>query len=257
MASSTPRIRSGGISRSCQESPPAFGALFGGCALGAAVAVLETVTARPLVWATVQYLEFARPPSVVDLAVNEVVRGRSTTQARVLATVDGKEIFTVLAALGRRQLPWTGEWAVRPEVTAPEDSPLRPLTPDHAGTISDHLEMRVAQFADTASRGGRAALWVRLPESVPATAASLAIVGDFVIYAISELLGQPIFGTSIDNTLRMVCGHPTRWVLVDIQVQAVVGGFGHGHEQLWAEDGTLLATASQSAIVREHRERET
>jgi acyl-CoA thioesterase II len=40
-------------------------------------------------------------------------------------------------------------------------------------------------------------------------------------------------------------------VLADIGVQAVAGGFGHGVVHLWAEDGTLLATASQSATVRE------
>jgi acyl-CoA thioesterase-2 len=112
--------------------------------------------------------------------------------------------------------------------------------------------MRVANFASPPrEEGGRSALWVRLPEGLPASAASLAILGDYVIYGISRSHGQPIFGNSIDNTLRMIRTHETRWVLVEIQVQAVVGGFGHGVEHLWAEDGTLLATASQSAIVRE------
>ena len=31
---------------------------------------------------------------------------------------------------------------------------------------------------------------------------------------------------------------------------AIANGFGHGHVYLWAEDGTLMATASQSTIVR-------
>jgi hypothetical protein len=34
-------------------------------------------------------------------------------------------------------------------------------------------------------------------------------------------------------------------------VHAVRDGFGHGLVHLWAQDGTLLATASQSTIVRE------
>ncbi len=33
-------------------------------------------------------------------------------------------------------------------------------------------------------------------------------------------------------------------------------GFGHGVVHLWAEDGTLLATASQSAVVRNWSDRE-
>jgi acyl-CoA thioesterase len=43
---------------------------------------------------------------------------------------------------------------------------------------------------------------------------------------------------------------PTEWVLLDIQVHAVQHGFGHGLVHLWAQDGTLLAIASQSCIVR-------
>ena len=43
---------------------------------------------------------------------------------------------------------------------------------------------------------------------------------------------------------------PTEWVLMDIRVHAVERGFGHGLVHMFAEDGTLLATASQSVIVR-------
>jgi len=39
-------------------------------------------------------------------------------------------------------------------------------------------------------------------------------------------------------------------VLLDIRVHAVHHGFGHGVVHLWTEEGTLLATASQSTIVR-------
>ena len=45
---------------------------------------------------------------------------------------------------------------------------------------------------------------------------------------------------------------PTEWVLADVRVHAVADGFGHGLVHLWAEDGTLLGTASQSTIVRAH-----
>jgi acyl-CoA thioesterase len=43
---------------------------------------------------------------------------------------------------------------------------------------------------------------------------------------------------------------PTEWVLLDIRVQAVDRGFGHGLVHMYAEDGTLLATASQTCMVR-------
>jgi acyl-CoA thioesterase II len=45
---------------------------------------------------------------------------------------------------------------------------------------------------------------------------------------------------------------PTTWVLCDVQAQAAARGFGHGHMRLYAEDGTLMATASQSIILRSY-----
>jgi len=57
-------------------------------------------------------------------------------------------------------------------------------------------------------------------------------------------------GNSLDNTLRVVRLVPTEWVLLDISVHGVDHGFGHGLVHMFAQDGTLLATASQSCIVR-------
>ena len=234
-----------------------MGALFGGCGLGAAIEALEVTTARPMVWATAQYLSFARPPSVIDLAVVEVVRGHQVSQARVVARVDGEEILTVNAALGRRELPWSGAWAVRPEVPAPEDCPRRVLLERHRGSIMNRLDMRLANardFEDLEGEpgDGRCALWVRLPD-LDVSAAALAVVGDYVPFGIGQALGRRTGSNSLDNTLRVANRRPTEWILADVRVHAVADAFGHGLVHLWAEDGTLLGTASQSAMVREFR----
>jgi len=68
------------------------GALFGGCGLGACIEVMEQVTGRPCIWATAQYLSFARPPSIVELDAVEVVRGHQISQARVIARVGDTEV---------------------------------------------------------------------------------------------------------------------------------------------------------------------
>jgi acyl-CoA thioesterase-2 len=81
-------------------------------------------------------------------------------------------------------------------------------------------------------------------------AASLAILGDFVPMAVGQALGVRGGGNSLDNTLRVVRIVPTEWVLLDIQVDGIANGFGHGTVHLYAQDGTLMATASQSTIVR-------
>ncbi|HEY7137785.1 MAG TPA: thioesterase family protein [Acidimicrobiia bacterium] len=235
-----------------------LGALFGGCGLGAGIEVLEQETGRPLVWATAQYLSFARPPSVLSLDATEIVRGHQISQARVVGHVEGEEIFTVNAALGRRDFGFSGSWAIEPRLPRPEVSPLRLVQERHLGTIMDRLDMRLANARNMedfpAEPGdGRSALWVRLP-SLDMSAAALAIVGDYVPFGIGQALGQRAGGQSLDNTLRVASRTPTEWILADVRVHAVADGFGHGLVHLWAEDGTLLGTASQSTIVRGWRE---
>jgi acyl-CoA thioesterase II len=235
------------------------GALFGGCGLGACIEVAEQLTGRPLVWATAQYLTFARPPAVLELDALEVVRGHQISQVRVLAHVGEQEILTVLAALGDRPHPLVGQWANRPEVADPDDCPPRVLLDRHQGTISDRLETRIARGRSVDQLpgppgDGNSALWVRMPGLAEMSAAGLAIVGDFVPFGISQALGVRAGGNSLDNTLRVASRVATDWVLADIRVHAIADGFGHGLVHLWAEDGTLLGTASQSTIVRSWRD---
>ena len=82
------------------------------------------------------------------------------------------------------------------------------------------------------------------------SAATLAILGDYVPFGIGQALGAQAGGNSLDNTLRVARLVPTEWVLLDIRVEAIVNGFGHGVVHLWAVDGTLLASASQSTKAR-------
>jgi acyl-CoA thioesterase II len=255
--------RTGTVRQWRMEIVPALvsgtGALFGGCGLGAAIEVLEQVTGRPCIWATAQFLSYARPPAMLDLDVLEVVRGHQISQARVIAHVGEQEILTVLAALGKRPLTLAGQWATRPDVPHPDDCPPRPLMRRHSGTIMDSFESRLADARPywdlDGSRGsGNSALWVRMPDLAGHSAAALAMIGDFVPFGISQALGQRAGGNSLDNTLRVTARVPTEWVLADVRVHAVGDGFGHGLVHLWAQDGTLLGTASQSAIVRTWRD---
>ncbi len=231
------------------------GFLFGGCGLGAAIAALEGTTGRPLIWATAQYLSYARPPSIVDIDVRVAVEGKQVTQARATAYVADTEILTVNAALGERPLDATGEWAQRPAVLPPEECPPRPKWRHVDGDwIHTRLEERVALPAAGGEHDprvdGRSTLWVRVPEGIDMGPVALAILGDFVPGGIGAALGRDAGGNSLDNTIRIVRPVPTEWVLLDIRVHAIANGFAHGLVHQWAEDGTLLATASQSTIVR-------
>jgi acyl-CoA thioesterase II len=241
------------------------GFLFGGAGLGAAVEALETATSRPVVWATAQYLSYARTESVVDLDVKVAVSGHNITQARVTGHVADQEIFTVNAALGLRESTGDGEWAERPPAPHPNDCPPRVHRFGQEGSINELMDVRLVDavsFEDLPLVGpgrpsvnGRSVVWARIPEVSEVSAMTLAILGDFVPFGVGQARGIQGGGNSLDNTLRMVQLVPTEWVLLDIRIQAIHNGFAHGLIHLWAEDGTLMATASQSVIVRSHTDR--
>jgi acyl-CoA thioesterase len=231
------------------------GFLFGGCGLAAGVEALERTTGRPLIWATAQYLSYARPPDVMDVDVTIPIEGRRATQARATAHVVDREILTVNAALGASDIDATGEWEKMPDVPPPDDSPPRMYRRARDNSIMQRIDVRLASGRDFTEfdgtpGSGRSALWARMPEVLDMSAAALAVLGDYVPFGVGQSLGRPAGGTSLDNTIRVVRLVPTEWVLIDILVHAVYNGFGHGLVHLWAEDGTLLATASQSCMVR-------
>jgi acyl-CoA thioesterase len=231
--------------------------LFGGCGLGAATSALEGTTGRPLVWATAQYLSFAAVGEVMDVDVTVAASGHQISQGRVVAHVGDREILTVNAALGNRPFESAGQWEHIPtDVPPPDDCPPRPSGMPIAGTVNERIEVRIArgrtwEELDGQPGDGRVLAWARIPEVIEdVDATALAILGDYVPMGVGQALGIPGGGTSLDNTLRVVHIVPTKWVLLDIRVHAVNNGFGHGLVHMFAEDGTLLATASQSCIVR-------
>jgi acyl-CoA thioesterase len=235
------------------------GFLFGGSGLGAAISAMEGTSGRPCVWATAQYLEFARPGEVLDIDVTVAVTGHQITQARAVGHVGNREILTVNAALGVRPMEARGQWETRPlEVPPPEDCPPRPSSVPIDGTINERLDLRLARGRgltelDGRPGDGRTLMWARIPqllETVDATA--LAVLGDYVPSGVGQALGMRGGGNSLDNTLRVAQLVTTEWVLLDIRIHAIDHGFGHGLVHMFAQDGTLLATASQSCIVRFH-----
>ncbi len=237
--------------------PPGKTFLFGGVGLASSIQAMEQTCDRPAVWATAQYLSYARPGEIVDLDVIVPVHGKYNSQARVIGHVGDREIFTVNGALGARPSDITGQWARMPQVAPPEDCPELRHWHRKEPDLNDQLDMRVARgrFGPNRSAGGpsedgETILWARTKAGHPIDSSILAIIADFVPSATGHALGRSAGANSLDNTLRLRRIVPTEWVLCDIKIEGVHGGFVHGRMALFAEDGTLLAIASQSAILR-------
>lgn len=244
------------LTRDVCVGPPDNLFMFGGVGLASAIESLERTCDRPVVWATAQYLSYARPPSVVDLDVWVPAQGHNISQARVTGHVGDKEIFTVNAALGVRPMELSHQWAKAPAVPPPEDCPPTPHWRGQGENLHSRIEVRVAKgrYGQAEDEGlsddGKLLLWIRPKTGQAIDRGMLAIMADFVPSGVANALGRGGGGNSLDNTIRFRRVVPTEWVLCEIQIQGVHAGFGHGSMLLFAEDGELMATASQSLILR-------
>jgi acyl-CoA thioesterase len=245
------------LSESLCVGPPGSTFMFGGVGMAAAIGAMEGTCRRPVIWATAQYLSFAKPPSVVDLDVWAPASGHHTTQARVIAHVGDKEILTVNAALGARPGDISHQWARAPVVAAPEDCEESERWRSDHEDLHSRIEVRIARGRHARSSSpegpsgdGRLILWMRPRGGQAVDATLLAIMADHVTSGIGSALGRNAGGNSLDNTIRFFGAVDTEWVLCDIQIDGVHGGIAHGAMRLFAQGGALMALASQSMIVR-------
>jgi acyl-CoA thioesterase len=236
--------------------PPGNLFMFGGVGLASAIAAMERTCGRPVIWATAQYLSYAKPPSVVDIDVWVPAQGKYNSQARVIGHVDDREIFTVNAALGSRPSDLSDQWVQMPEAPRPEDCETAEHWRGAEEGLHSRIEVRVAKGRYGRDRDGkpeedgRSLLWIRPKERFAIDASMLAVMADFVPSGVGNALGKNAGGNSLDNTIRVRRIVPTEWVLCEIRIHGIHGGFGHGSMRLFAQNGELMATASQSLIVR-------
>ena len=235
--------------------------LFGGAGMAAGLAAIEAVTGRPTVWAAAQYLSYARPDQLLTLDVTVPVMGKYNSQARVVVRAGDTEVLGVSAALGTRPGAPEVQWAAMPDVPPPDACP--PMEHNwvrRADDLNASFERRVAagRFGANRDLGGPSAdgiarLWLRPTDPGHGIdRIALAIMADFLPSGVGNALGTAAGGNSLDNTIRFAKAAPTQWVLADLRIHAASQGFVHGRVHLFAQDGTLLATASQSMILRVH-----
>ena len=237
--------------------------MFGGVGLGASLEALERATGRPVVWASAQYESYARPGETVLFSVDERVRGNQVSQARVTATAGEREVLTVVSALGQRDMDTRGQWTLAPRVPPPDDCPARPQWPArHPDDIHGRLDFRIIKGAmhgpgkvGASAPDGNVLMWARPDPALLGADAVIdtkfvAVVADYVPSAVGPTLGRSAGGNSLDNSIRFHRMVETEWLLCDVQIHGIANGFAHGRMHIFAQTGELIATASQSLILR-------
>ncbi|WP_157217370.1 acyl-CoA thioesterase [Flavisphingomonas formosensis] len=237
----------------CVGGPGGF--LFGGAGLGACIGAVERSLGRATVWATSQYLSYAPIGSRLDIAVSPLVDGRYTSQARASAHVAGREVLGAALSLGVRPDGPRRQWIQPPEVPGPAECPVAAVGWNRApDDLHTRIEVRVAKGWDfDRDADGRAILWIRPTQDYPIDRPMLALMGDFVPTSIGNALAREqrdLVVNSLDNCMRFLSLVETEWVLCDVALNGAADGFGHGRMHLFAQDGTLLAMASQSMVIR-------
>lgn len=227
------------------------GFLMGGISVGNAVDVLERVTERPIIWASAQFLSYARVGAVIDLLVELPGQGRTVTQARVTGSEGDRTVFTLTAALGGRegQPAWT--FATMPDAPHPDQCAVRihDDAPSDVESLHTYFDERNVP-SPNAPNDGVSLRWTRCTRVKSMSASLVAIMADFLPGASRIATGGDFPTNSLDNTIRFHDIVPTEWVLTQTHITAVRSGLFHGSMMLFAEDGTLLATANQSGIAR-------
>ena len=216
--------------------------LMGGVSLASAICAMEQAADRPLIWAAAQFLSGGGPNDVVNIDVELPVIGGKVTQARSTSRIGDRTVVTVSASLGGRTDRPVAVFAQMPTVPSPKDSIEKGAISVAEGDLHTRFERRTAYQSD---EEGIERLWFRPTEGEPVGAGLLAIVADFLAGGHSSASGS----SSLDNTLRIHNIVETEWILLDTQFSGFSAGAFHGHTHLFAQDGTLLATAGQTGML--------
>jgi len=231
------------------------GAFYGGAGLALACAMMEEATGRGAVWCTVQFASGAGHGDVLEPDTEVVAHGHWTSQGRVTARVDGREVFTSVGATGAAAGQTSRTFAPMPSVSPPEESVLGswPAAVDREKTHFGTTEIReaVVHGGTEGSAAPSMALWARVTDTPLWTPMLLGYVADVVPMSIHRALGtrQP-GGMSLDNSLRVCPPVETERLLLVLHAEAAHEGYGHGSVHLWSPDSVLAGVASQTFALR-------
>jgi acyl-CoA thioesterase II len=249
--------------------------LFGGQVIAQAMmAALKSAPADKVIHSLHAYFLRGGSDQVpVDLAVNRDFDGRSFANRRVVAAQDGKVILNLAASFQLEQ-PGLDFQVAMPDVPAPDD-----CHPDYAESlekpdVSDQqfgwyarvkpIEIRNidARHSTTGSpRPNRYAMWFRaaapLPDNPLYHYAALAYASDYGLLGSSWMVhrtngwSKHIASASLDHAIWFHARPKADdWMLYWMDCQWTGGARGINRGQIFAQDGTLMASTMQEGMIR-------
>lgn len=210
-------------------------------------------------------------PIVYDV---EALRdGRSFATRRVLARQHGRPIFALTTDFQKPEEGLDHQDVFPDDVPSPEDA-LDPMARRADGEFTewDAISMRyVGSSADLLppdpQRPGRQRFWLKidgeLPDDPLVHAAAFAYASDMTIAGAAlaphgyRLGGPDIMVASLDHTVWFhEPFRADRWWLYDQHAPRASGGRGLINSRVFTEDGRLVASTAQEALLRKVRPKE-
>lgn len=217
--------------------------LMGGVSMATHIDALQRFFDKPLLWATIQFLNPALLGDDMVLEIETVGGGRNVVQAMVTMRRANVVLHRTLAALGQRGDEADRAFVTVPKVARPNDCPEK--APDLYATKENLIGQFERKTAFEDATAGIEHMWIRADFAPPIDAAYLSLVSDFFLGAHERTRR----GTSLDNTFRLINTRPTEWVLAVTHMSSFTRGAAQGNMHLFAEDGTLLAASSQTGLL--------
>lgn len=221
------------------------GKLYGGTGVAVMIAITEAECGRDVLWSTVQFVGSAEVGERIDCRLEVLAQGRRTSQVRLTASVGDRIVLAGVGSAGvARDGAVEGQMPTMPDVPRPADGVAWGRKPGGEGAAHQgwmqHAELRQATESGS--------MWARCLLG-PHTRATIAFIADMVPTSVVRAIGLVGGGTSLDNSVRFGRLVDTEWVLLDMDPWLASGGYLHGGARIWAEDGTLLGVASQTAAA--------
>lgn len=224
------------------------GKLYGGTGLAISVALMEAVTNRDALYCTTQFSGSANTGAQLDCQVEVLASGKRSSQLRITVSEGDRLVLTSLGATGEHNDALEVQVHQMPNVPGPEQAEdwmarfrlAQPNMPPHMGWAE------IAELKRVELDNGHFAMWGRM-RGHRMTRPGLGFIADFVPVSVTRAAGVDGAGFSLDNSIRYGYFVDTEWVLLDFDPWFAAGSYLHGAVRLFAEDGTLLGVASQTA----------
>ncbi|HEU4362549.1 MAG TPA: thioesterase family protein [Mycobacterium sp.] len=203
-------------------------------------------------------VRFIRPlGGTVDIEAEPVRSGALVSWVTASASTDGRIGMHAHAAFTAQRASDT------PAVAAPmpgsiadwKDGPTVPLPPDF-GPVAQLIEVRPAMYIIPYSGADAPVLcaWMRLKDDVAAADERLVILADSLAPSYSAILTELKAIPTVEMSVQLSAAAqrtPFEWVVVrSATTLADDRGWLRENIDVWSEDGTHLATATQLRIVR-------